>query len=301
MQYSAIFSQLSKAHKGILYAFIGFTAFAFGDVASKWLTADYSFFQVVFINHSIAIIYLLALLQYQVGVKVLARARKLPLHVFRGILNTSVALSVIFSFSILPIADVYTFIFTVPFFSALLGLWFYKQEIGLHRWLAIIVGFIGVVIGMQPGSSGFEPALLVPLLAGFLIALKFTIARSLDGENTLLLGLWPTLISAPIAAALSFYTGFEMINWQDLALHLFAGGCSAVGMVCVSQGFRIAPAAAVSPILYTEMIWALIFGYIIFGDVPTGMMMLGAAIIILSGLYLIEREHRASKEASKSS
>jgi len=289
-------AKLAKTPKGILLAFIGFTAFALCDVSSKWLTTEYSVFQVVFINHALACIYLLCALHWSAGLKTLKRINKLPLHIFRGVLNTCIALSVIFSYSILPIADVYTFLFTVPFFSALLALGFYNQRICFNRLMAILIGFGGVVIGMQPGSSGFNPALFIPIIAGFLIALKFTISRSLDGENTLLLGLWPLLISAPIAGILSV-SNFEMITPTHFALHMFSGLTSAVGLVCVSQAFRIAPAAAVSPILYTEMIWALAMGYLIFGDVPDMWMMVGAAIIIFSGLYLVETERRGAKGA----
>ncbi|HOO80909.1 MAG TPA: DMT family transporter [Alphaproteobacteria bacterium] len=293
-----MFNHLHPSHKGIVLAFIGFTAFAFSDVVSKWLLQYYSTYQVVFINHSTACLYLLAALHMSASLKTLKRSTKISLHLFRGVLNTCVALSVIFSFSRLPIADVYAFLFTVPFFSALLGVAFYKQAIGLHRGLAIVIGFTGVVIGLQPGSEGFSPWLIVPILAGFLIALKFTISRSLEGENTLLLGLWPLLVSAPLAGLLSI-SSFEMLNFTHFAMHLFTGLCIATGLVCVSQAFRIAPAAAVSPILYTEMIWALLFGFLIFGDAPDLMMMVGAGIIILSGIYLVETERRNGRSNIK--
>ncbi len=289
-----MFNHLSVTHKGIALAFIGFTAFAFGDIISKWLTTEYPIYQVVFVNHALAALYLLILLQGTEGIKLLKRAHKLPLHLFRGVLNTCVALSIIYSFSILPIADVYTFIFTVPLFSALLALSFYGQKIGRHRMLAILGGFAGVVIGLQPGAEGFDIRLGVPILAGFLIALKFTISKSLEGENTLLLGLWPLLVSASITGLMTI-GNFEPIAWPHLALYTVSGLTSAVGLVCVSQAFRIAPAAAVSPFLYTEMVWALLFGYLIFGDVPGAMMLAGAAIIIASGFYLIETERRNNK------
>ena len=293
-----MFNALNPTYKGIILAFIGFTAFAFGDVISKWLTAEYSVFQVVFINHSFACLYLLALLHRFAGLGTLKNTNKIRLHMFRGVLNTLIALAVIFSFSRLPIADVYTFLFTVPFFSALLGLIFYNQAIGKHRVLAIVVGFTGVVIGLQPGSTGFNPWLIVPILAGFLIALKFTISKSLEGENVLLLGLWPALVSAPIAGLLSIGS-FEIPELQHFVMHMLSGLTTAIGLVCVSQAFRIAPPAAVSPILYTEMIWALLFGFLIFGDVPTVMMMVGAGIIILSGLYLVETERRNGRDDVK--
>lgn len=286
-----MFNHLSTSYKGMLFAFAGFTAFAFGDVASKWLTTDYPVFQVIFVNHGIACLYLLFALYKTEGLKTLKSTRKIKLHLFRGLLNTAVALSVIFSFSILPIADVYTFLFTVPFFSALLALLFYGQKICGNRMIAILIGFAGVLIGLQPGQAGFNPSLLIPVLGGFLIALKFTISRSLEGENILLLGLWPLLVSTTITGVVAM-SGFEAITPAHLALHLFSGLTSAVGLVCVSQAFRIAPAAAVSPFLYTEMVWALLFGHLIFGDVPGILMLIGAAIIIISGLYLIETERR---------
>lgn len=289
-----VLNRLNPTQKGIFCAFIGFTAFSFADINAKWLTGHYSIFQVLFMDHAIASLALLALTPWFGGFKALLRTQKAKIHALRCLINIVLTMLLVYSFSILPLADIYTFIFAMPFFAALLGIVLYKEIPKKAEWIAIILGFIGVLLALQPGTSGFDPRLLWSVLCGVLVALLFGLSRSLQGENVISLGVW-TLIGTVIVNGIITALNFTPIPPAHLGIFLMAGLFLAAGMIFTSLGFRMAPAAAVSPILYTEMIWALIFGLIIFGDIPGPWTMLGAAIIIGSGLYLIMAERRNGK------
>ncbi len=286
------FRDLSNAHKGMVLALVGFTSYAFSDVCAKWLAQEFSIYQVIFINNLCASIILLLAASKLGGLKSLTTLRFKRLHLLRGVLNVSISLLIMQAFVKLPIADVYTFIFAMPFYAGVLAIFLYGERVCRSRWIAIIVGFIGVLIALQPGGAGFNPDLLWALGCGVVIAVMFTVGKSMQGESLLALGFWPLLMNVLVGGALALGGEFEALNFQSGLVFLVNGVLIAVGLLCVSNAFRIAPASAVSPFLYTEMIWAILFGYLIFGDVPGAAMLIGAAIIILSGLYLVESERR---------
>ena len=293
-----MFNHLSKSQTGMLLALMGFTSYALSDVCAKWLAQEYSIYQTIMMNNLFACVVLLLALPKLGGLSALKTVRYKRLHLLRAALNISISLTIMQAFVRLPIADVYTFIFAMPFYAAVLAIPLYKERVTKHRWIAIIIGFCGVLLALQPGGQNFNIDLLWPLACGILIALMFTITKSMQGESLFSMGFWPVLANVCAAALLSLGSGFAPIAPDDLAVFACNGVFIAVGLLAVSNAFRIAPASAVSPFLYTEMIWALLFGYLIFGDVPNGMMLAGAGIIILSGFYLIETERQNGRQKS---
>jgi len=279
----------SQNTKGMALGLAGFSSFALGDVCVKAMTAKYSLPEIIFFDHGFATLCLLGLLPFMGGKRALTHTKTKGLHGFRVILNVIIALIVSHSFSRLPIADVYTFLFTFPLFSALLAVPMYKQPLSGRNMIAIALGFAGVVIALQPGTHGLNTGMILPLFSALLIALMFLVTRSMGSESAFSLGFWPvcgtTLIMIPL-----MLDGFIMPPLMDLLVLGFAGVCVASGMLLVSVAFRIASAASVSPLQYTEMLWAILFGFLVFGDSPSPMMMAGAGLIILSGLWLVWHE-----------
>ena len=285
---------LNPVQKAMLIAFLGYTGFAFADLGAKWLTQSYSVYQVIFMDHLAACFFLCLALPWLGGFQALKARTKFHIHFLRAVLNLIIALTFVYSVSILPIADVYTFVFTKPFYAAILGVFLYGQIVKPRHWGAIIVGFIGILVALQPGTKGFDPFLFVPLFCAFVIALMFTISKSLEGESMFSLGFWPLFGTLFVVGPLMI-PEWTMPSLFDFGVVALTGAFIAVAITSVSSAFRMAPAAAVSPFLYTEMIWALIFGYLIFADVPDLYMLIGAAIIVGSGLYLIFSEKRTKK------
>lgn len=276
----------------MMLALFGFTSYAMSDICAKWMVQDYSVYQVILMNNSFACLILLLALPKLGGLKALKNIRYKRLHALRAVLNITIALMILHSFTLLPIADVYTFIFAMPFYASLLAIPLYGEHITKNRWIAIIVGFVGVLLALQPGADGFDPNLLWALGCGILIAVMLTITKSMQGESLFYLGFWPVITNVAVAGILVLNSNFQTMPLSDLAMFAMNGGFLTVGILATSNAFRFAPAAAVAPFLYTEMVWALLFGYFLFGDVPNGIMLTGAGIIILSGFYLIETERQ---------
>lgn len=286
------FQNMSKTRLGMVLALCGFTSYAISDICAKWLLQDYSLYQVIFINNIFACAALLIALPWLGGKAALFSMRHKRLHALRGVLNVSISLLIGHSFTLLPIADVYTFIFAMPFYAAVIGIVLYGEKVTRNRWIAIIIGFGGVLIALQPGAAGFNPALLWPLACGITISLMFSVTKSMQGESLFAIGFWPLTVNVAFCGFMAFQGGMQSIALFDMMIFALNGATIALGILTVSNAFRIAPSAAISPFLYTEMIWAIVFGYLIFGDVPGGMMLAGAGVIILSGFYLIESERR---------
>ena len=298
-----MFNDLSRTQIGLLFAFAGFTSFAFADICSKYLTDTYDLLVILFWNYVIASASLLIarslIPQMRKGDGAISR-KVAFIHGKRALVNFAIGFLVVYSFSKMPIATAYTFIFTMPLFAALLGRIFYGEAITWPRAVTIGIGFVGVVIAMQPGVGGFNILYLIPLFCSFLIALLFSISKSLEGQSIFSLGFWP-LFAAVVC--LAPYISFNIFNpgfspaIEHLVFFVFLGSLNAAGLTLVSLGFRMAPAAAASPLLYTEMIWALIFGYLVFGDVPSFVMMVGTGLIIGSGVFLtVSEKWRADRK-----
>ncbi len=272
-------------------ALAGYSAFAVADICAKWLMQYYTVSQVICVENILAVILLVILSPLLGGVKGTFDRKNLKINLFRAALNFSLAMILNYSYKIFPLADVYTMIFTKPFMVALLAFWFFRERASKAQWLAIIAGFTGVMIAMRPGTEGFDPMLFLPLLATIMIALLFFTARFLDRPSAFSAGFFPTLGVAVLAFPL-MVPDFVVPEASHMAVFLLLGIVAAVGMTAVSLAFRMAASSVVAPFLYIEMLWALIFGWVIFGDLPDIWMLVGAGIIILSGIYLLETERR---------
>ena len=288
-----MFNHLTNTHKGMLIALLGYTAFSFSDACVKWLSEQgYSVFQIIAVDTAIGAMLMLCFASKLGGLGSLIDRPNAKIHGLRVILNTGVNFSIVYCYSIMPLTTVYTAIFTLPFIAAMIAMPLYGERIGMHRWVSIIIGFSGVLIAFQPWQDGTNLFLMaLPLGATTLIALMFLIARSLKGASLLAMGFYPVfgscLITIPFAMV-----DFTPINFEHLHAFMLSGLLMTTGIICVSVAFQIADSAAVTPIVYTEFLWAILFGALLFGDYPDEWMMVGAAVIIASGFYLLKYERR---------
>jgi len=287
-----MFTNLNNTQKGMLLALIGYTSFAFADVAAKWLTNDYAVFQVTGIITGVSSAFFLVFSSKLGGFKSILSTKQPKIHYIRAVLNFIVAILAVYSFSLLPLASVYTILFSMPFFATLLAIPFYGEVVQKHRWIAIILGFIGVLAAFRPWAQDFNVLLLVPLFTAVCIACLFLISRSLKEATLLELGFFPAFGCFVLVTPLMAWF-FKMPELADLPIFLIAGIGATLGIMCVSKAFYIAQASVVSPFVYTQIIWGILFGYFVFGDVPDYWMLIGASIIIVSGLYLVHSERRS--------
>lgn len=290
----SMFKDLPPVYKGILLALTGYTGFAFSDTCTKFLVARYPLTQVIAIENAVAALLLLAFAEHLGKTKSLFKKKNLKIHGLRAVLNVCLNFILAFCFMKFSLAAVYTMVFTKPFFAALLALPLYGEKISGTRALAIIAGFAGVLIVLQPGAQNFDAALILPMIAAFAAALMFVCARSLDKPSLFSLGFIPMAGVAVVATPFMLFN-FVMPDIRHIPIFAVSGICMGLGLICVSRAFRKAPASVVAPIMYTEMIWALAFGLLIFGDLPDIWMLAGAFVIIASGVHLVETERRNVK------
>ncbi|MFP4314164.1 MAG: DMT family transporter [Alphaproteobacteria bacterium] len=298
-----MFENLSTNQKGMLVGLMGYTSFAFSDTIQKFVAPHYPALQIACINAALASLVLLFFSRSLGGWRGYNTAGEMWFHGVRILLNILLNILMLYSFTILSLANIYAMIFAKPFFAALLAVMFYKERVTFGRWAAIFVGFIGVLVILQPTPESFQVELLIPLFCAFLVAIMFILSRSLNEASPFVMGFYPLL--GTFLAALPFaifgtpdmeqlfqHGNWELqqsrdIIWGHVPLFVTGGFLIAGGILGVSLAFRLANAGAVAPFLYTEMIWGIIFGYLIFGDTPNFITLLGSAIIISSGLYLI--------------
>lgn len=224
---------------------------------------------------------------------------------FKGHLARSMVglVGMVFTFGavlLLPLAEATTFQFTVPIFATLLGALVLREATGWQRWSAVLVGFIGVLIVVQPGSSHVPLfGAIVGLLAALFVAIVAILLRQLRDEPAGTTVFWFSTLTLPfIAIGYAFeLRGHDWLTWVNLVAIGLVGG---MGQIALTAASRAAPVAAVVPMDYSGLVWATLYGFVLFGVLPTPMTWVGAPVIILSGLFIVWREHRLGRQKVRS-
>lgn len=264
--------------------------FAAMDTLIKFLTADYPVPQLMFVRSLVAFLLVGGYTLWRGGGIAAMRTRRPWGHVWRAFAGLISMGCFFYAFRELPLADVYVLSFAGPLFITALSAPLLGEPVGWRRWAAVVVGFGGVVVMAQPSAG----APLVPVLVGLCAALFYALAalavRGLSRTETsasivLYLLLTTTVVSGALTVPVwTAPTGFA------LALMALVGAIGAGAQVLLTQAFRRAPPAVVAPFEYTGMVWASLFGWLVFGDLPTVPVIAGAMVIIGSGLYILHRE-----------
>ena len=274
---------------GIALMLTGIAAFAVMDATIKWLTADFPVTQVVALRSWFGLPLLCLLAYFEGGLPALKTRRPL-VHVGRYALVLALSFSFFWALSQMKLVDAVAITFTVPIFITALSVPLLKEPVGWHRWLAIGVGFCGVLIMLRPGLGVFQWAALVVLGSAVVYALLMITTRAFKStESTAALMLYPQLgmsLTGIVIAPLFWVTPSPV----DLGLFALAGLFGSVGVMCLTHAFRLAPVATVSPFEYSALIWATLLGFLLWRELPDTPTLVGAAIVIASGLYIIYRE-----------
>ncbi len=220
-------------------------------------------------------------------------------HGLRMLLGISAMSLNFWTMTLLPLAEATTIFFAVPILTTVLAALILKEPTGRHRWSAVIVGFIGVLIVVRPGGGDLPAMGIAAGVVGALMTAAVTIQiRQLGkSEATLTIVFWFSLTSIlPLGIAMLFVgQAHDPATWGII---LAIGLLGAVGQFCLTGALRLAPVALVLPMDYSSLIWSALYGYWLFGDLPATATWIGAPIIIASGLYIVWREHRLARRAS---
>ena len=248
--------------------------------------------EIVFWRQAIAAPLVLGWVLATGGVGTLKTARPAA-HVRRMVIGLTGMIFNFWAVLLLPLAEATTFGFTVPIFATILSAIVLKEVTGAHRWGAVIVGFVGVVIVLQPGGHHVPLAGALVALTGAIMTATVTILiRDLGRtERAPTIVFWFTVTSlVPLGIAFPFFAqAHDAATWGLLIVMGIAGG---IGQLALTGALRLAPVAVVVPMDYTSLIWATAFGWLLFGTLPAPLTWLGAPIIVASGLYIVWREHR---------
>ena len=270
----------------------GIFLFAVNDTMGKWLVATYSVGQVLLIR-SLAALGLLTPFIWR-DRTTFAHAPRWGMQAVRAVLATAEVGLFYWAVSYMPLADVMAYYLAGPIFVTAIAGAFLGEPIGWRRWAAVAVGFLGVIVCLRPGSAALSWPALIALSGSFTFSLSMIATRTLRGTSDTVLVVAQTVAALVLGAVLSPFT-WVAPSVRDLVLLGLLGIVSMVAHVCVNRSLKLAPASTVVPYQYTTIVWAVVFGYAVFGDVPDVAMLIGAAIIIAAGLFILARERVVSR------
>ncbi|OHV79821.1 DMT family transporter [Ensifer sp. LCM 4579] len=282
------------ARAGVLIMLLGMLMFSLNDVMGKWLVATYSVGQVVLIRSIAAGLVLFPFLWAR-GPKRLVAVERPGLQLSRVLASTAEVFAFYFAVITLPLADVMTYWLAAPIYVAAVSPLVLKEPVGWRRWTAIALGFVGVIIALEPSSQALTLPALVSILGSMCFAFMMVSGRSLRGTPDTTLAFWQ-IIGAAIAGVIWAPFDWTPLKPLDAALLGLLGVIAMLAHVLVNRALKLADAATVAPLQYTLLFWAIVFGWLIFGDSPRLSMVLGAGLIVASGLFIFFREQQLKRQ-----
>jgi drug/metabolite transporter (DMT)-like permease len=267
--------------------------FAFGDALGKFIVATYSVGQLLLLRAAAALIVLSPLIWR--NRKEFWRLERPWLQAVRVVLSTLEVAAFFLATVYLPLADVITYYLACPIFVTALSAMVLRERVGWRRWSAILIGFCGVLIALRPSAQTVSWPAMIALGGSMAFAILMLITRSLRATPDIVLASAQFIGTFAFGAVLAPF-GWIALTPGSLSLFVAAGCISVCALLCGNRSLKLAPASIVVPYQYSMIVWAVMFGYAVFGDVPSWATILGAAIIIGAGLYIFLRERELGHE-----
>lgn len=282
--------------KGILLITLGFVCFGATDAMAKLLTTELPPLQVVWMRQLGLFIGVMIMLAMRGGH--VLRTRHPAVQVLRGVLTTCSATFFILTIRYVPLADATAVTFIAPFIITVIAGLFLGEPVGIRRWLAVVAGFVGMLIVMRPGMGVFHPAIFITVAAATAFAMRQVLSRVLSGDDGIATTVAYTSITstALLTVPLAFVWQSPEVSWVWLVAPAMAL-CAALGEVFIIRALDVAQAVVVAPMQYSMIIWSTLYGFLLFADLPDVWTLVGCAIIVASGLYTLNRERIAARRA----
>lgn len=281
-----------------MLAALAMCLFSVQDAFVKSMSEDYSVVTILFFR-SLGLVPIAAYLVWRQDGLPGFRTERLGLQVLRGLFIFLMFLGYYVALTHLPLATAVALVFSAPLMTTLLSVPILKERVGRHRIGAVLVGFLGVLIMVRPGGGAFEWAALLCLGASFCYSLSLILTRYLGTSESLVsLVFYPNLIFL-LGSIFLLPTAWTPVPLRQVALLVGFGVCVIVPHLAITQAYRIAPPPVLAPLDYTTLVWALLWGWLIWKEWPNAVTFLGAIIVMLSGLYVIYREAKTGRGDSK--
>ena len=308
--------QMTATNRGILALLLGIAVFSLQDVILKRLSGDYPLYQAMIIRSLTAVPLLLIIVRWLDGRLTTITTPNWGLMLARGLLNFLAYTAYYLGLAAMPLADTVALFFTAPLFITLAAAVVFKERIGTTTIVALLAGFIGMLMIFNPTGSVFDPAALLPVLGALGYALTQLATRALGRtETAAAMTFWGnlTFLASALALAAVFGSGaydgathpslaFLTRGWQampprDLMLFMACGGIAAVGLSLLTYAYRVAPSSIVAPFEYSFIIWGVLWGWVFWSQLPTTLAWAGIALLIAAGLLVIRTEAQTKKAA----
>ncbi|HLS68391.1 MAG TPA: DMT family transporter [Kiloniellales bacterium] len=281
-------SLTAASRRGILWMLLAVMCFVILDTLAKLLSDSYPVWQVVWARYAFHLV-LIAIVLRGTLAKTL-RTTRLPLQLLRSLLLVVTTGLFFLGLTVLPLADAAAVMLLVPLFVTALSVPLLREKVGPRRWAGVLIGLLGALIVIRPGTDVFVYAALLPLAAALVNAFYHITTRLLSHSDSSMTTLtYSSLVGAAVMTIglPFFWVAPDLTGWLMMIGVGVIGGTSHFFLI---KSYSEAPAAVVAPFGYSNIVWAVIFGFVIWGDLPDFWTLLGAGILIASGLYIFHRE-----------
>ena len=279
---------LTKNQLGFLYMFMSICAFSLMDVIVKW-SVDYPIGQVLFFRGFFGIIFYFFIIPRE-RLHDFYKTKRAGLHALRCSSGLIALVAIFIALRELPLATVVSISFAAPIFTTIFSIFLLSEKVGIFRWLAVVIGFLGILIITEPGITELNIFYIFPII--FCLGLSYvaiTIRQLSTTEPVWLISFYFSL-SITFLSFLTIPQGWIMPSMNDFILLSFIGIFGGVANLWLSQSYKYSEVSLVTPLKYLALVFAIFFGYFIWQEVPTVKTLLGAFLVIISTLIIFRRE-----------
>jgi drug/metabolite transporter (DMT)-like permease len=272
-------------------------ALTISDAATKWLTASLPIGEILFVRALIVAIIILLVVRRSGSFEALRIGRVRNVST-RAVLAVGSTFLIVSSLALLPLNEVIAILFVGPLFVAVLSGPLLGERVSIHRWLAVLVGFTGMLIIVRPGSEAFQITALLPVVAALVAATRDIVTRRISKTESSMGILFYSMVALTLAGLATAPFGWLPMDVEQVALAAFTGVMFGLGHYFIIEGYRYAEASVVSPYRYANLIWAVILGFLIWGEIPSIWVLAGAPLVVGSGLYILLYERSRKPRTS---
>jgi drug/metabolite transporter (DMT)-like permease len=284
--------RIERVPAGIACMLLATIMFAGSSALSKWLIATYPIGETLFMRTATSLVVVSLVILPVSGLQVF-RTKRLHDHLFRNISQGIAQAFIIIAFSLMPLASAVAITFSAPLFSTICAMVVLKEGVGPVRWGALAVGFLGVLLVTSPGVDTFQIGSLFAIANAVLFGTVAVGVRRMSATEST-----STLIMLQMVFLTVFFAASLPLGWvtpvsgRDWAAMIINGLANAAGQYLWTRALHLAPASAVAPFNYFSLVWAIVLGFVVWGDVPSAALLMGSSVVVGSGMFLLWHESR---------
>ena len=285
---------LSKNQLGFLYMFLSVCAFSLMDLIVKW-TADYPLGQVLFFRGFFGIVFYFFIIPKDRR-KNFYYTKRFRLHFFRCFSGIIALIAIFIALRNLPLATVVSISFAAPIFTTIFSIFLLNEKVGIYRWAAVIIGFVGIIIITEPGLESMNIYYMFPII--FCLGLSYVAIaiRKLSSTEPVWLISLNFSFAITLAGLITIPYGWKLPDSIDFLILALVGLFGGIANLWLSQSYKFSEVSLVTPLKYLGLIFAILFGYLIWGEVPSFKSLIGAILVIASSIIIFRREINLKKQ-----